>query len=515
MATNPSSTVVGVFTDRSMAEQAVQALHDAGISDEQIHYSSSSGGLLEDIKSLFTGSSNNDDFSGLGLSDEEARYYSNEYNKGNSVIAVQALGHEEDVLSVLNRYSAYSYHNDPAVATSAAAVSDNVAQSAAGTDATNYAGPHSLTATETPPTQYATDSTSADPYSTSQSDQSVADTDFTSQSDQSVANPPPADSYSTPETATNGYSSTATPTDNSTSTETPLEAPAADEYQHTITDADDSYANAADATPVLSTGDYEQTPLVDSSAANSPVTTANDVIAAPESDVVTASSSDGATDSDTTPVASSDLAVEGGALPVAEGDVLPIVEDDALPIAESPAATLSSDDTVPGVQSDATVAPSNSDATVGATDDVLVNDDTTPMSDSQVVSASNGAQAASTAGQDYDDVIARQKTDKLGGKDEHVVQSDQDVPPLEGQQENDPDVYEARVQDAQSRLQDYQQQLQDARARLQAAKQREAQLQASHQRYQEVQTQLQGVQSELEATLAELKETQSRIDQYR
>jgi len=183
MATNPSSTVVGVFTDRSMAEQAMQALHDAGISNEQIHYSATdgSGGLLENLKSLFTGASSNGDFSGLGLSDEEARYYSNEYNKGNSVIAVQAPGQEENVLSVLNRYSASSYRHDPA-ATGAGVASDNVAQSAVGADVANYAAPHSFTATETPPTQYA--APSADTYSTSQSDQNVA-------------NPIPAGSYST------------------------------------------------------------------------------------------------------------------------------------------------------------------------------------------------------------------------------------------------------------------------------------------------------------------------------
>lgn len=486
MATNPSSTVVGVFTDRSMAEQAMQALHDAGISNEQIHYSAtdSSGGFLDNLKSLFTGSTSGGDFSGLGLSDEEARYYSNEYNKGNSVIAVQAPGQEENVLSVLNRYSASSYHHDLA-ATGAGVAPENVVQSTAGADTANYAAPHSFTATETPPAQYA--APSADAYATSQSDQNVAD---------------PIPAGSAPEVPTNGYVSSATSTDTSTSAGTPVEGGVADEYQRPVAGPDNSYADAAGATPAPATGDYEQTPLVDTSAADSPVTTANDVIAAPESDTLAASG--GTTDSDTAPMDRSDAVpvAEGEAIPVAEGEALPIVEDDGLPIAESPAAMALSDD----VTSDATETPSS---------EAFVNSDTSPVSGSEEISASNGAQAASTDGQDYDDVIARQQTDKLVGKDEGVVQADQNVPPLEDQQETDPDVYEARVQDAQSQLQDYQQQLRDARARLQAAKQREMQLQASHQRYQEVQTQLQGVQSELEATLAELKETQSRIDQYR
>ncbi|HEV2660320.1 MAG TPA: hypothetical protein VGU68_06935, partial [Ktedonobacteraceae bacterium] len=219
MATNPPSTVVGVFTDRSMAEQAMQALHDAGISNEQIHYSGtgSSGGFFEDLKNLFTGSTSNGDFSGLGLSDEEARYYSNEYNKGNIVIAVQAPGQEENVLSVLNRYSASSYRHDLAAATAAGVAPETLVQSAAGADAANYAAPHSFTATETPPAQYA--APSVDPYSTSQSDQNAAD-------------PIPADSI--PETPTNGYASSATSAENSTNTWTPVEEGAAGAYQRPV-----------------------------------------------------------------------------------------------------------------------------------------------------------------------------------------------------------------------------------------------------------------------------------------
>ena len=94
MATNLRSTIVGVFTDRAMAEQAVQALKDAGFDHEQIWYSSPAGAssFFENIKSLFTGIdpvSGNlvNELTGMGLSDEEARYYANEYSGGRSVVA--------------------------------------------------------------------------------------------------------------------------------------------------------------------------------------------------------------------------------------------------------------------------------------------------------------------------------------------------------------------------------------------------------------------------------------------
>ncbi len=79
MATNLRSTVVGVFTDQAMAEQAVQALEDTGFGHDQIWYSSPGGAssFFEDIKSLFTGTGTVSDnlvkeLTDMGLSDEEA-----------------------------------------------------------------------------------------------------------------------------------------------------------------------------------------------------------------------------------------------------------------------------------------------------------------------------------------------------------------------------------------------------------------------------------------------------------
>jgi HAMP domain-containing protein len=116
MSMNPHSTVVGVFRDRSMAEQAMAALTDAGFSRDQIRYAGpgSSGGFFEDIKSLFTAPGATvenlaHDLTGMGLSDNEARYYADEYNNGNTIIAVKAPGREQEAMEVLNRYGAYNY----------------------------------------------------------------------------------------------------------------------------------------------------------------------------------------------------------------------------------------------------------------------------------------------------------------------------------------------------------------------------------------------------------------------
>ena len=128
MSTNPRSTVVGVFRDRAMAEQAMGALTNAGFGRDQIRYSGSgstdgtSGGFLADIKSLFTGQDTTrgnfaNDLSDLGVSDEEARYYSDEYRNGRSIIAVKAPGREQEAINIMQRYGAYNNYRPSSTGT--------------------------------------------------------------------------------------------------------------------------------------------------------------------------------------------------------------------------------------------------------------------------------------------------------------------------------------------------------------------------------------------------------------
>lgn len=118
MTTGVHPTVVGVFTDRTMAEQAMQDLYNSGFSSDQVRYSGSgyAGSFLEGIKSLFTGpvASGGDlanDLSDMGLSDDEARYYANEYSNGRYIVAVKTPEHEQEAMSILHRYGAYEYRS--------------------------------------------------------------------------------------------------------------------------------------------------------------------------------------------------------------------------------------------------------------------------------------------------------------------------------------------------------------------------------------------------------------------
>jgi len=122
MSTNPRSTVVGVFRDREMAEQALNALKDAGFDENQLHYSgSSSGGGF--FKSLFTNqNATNDNFvndlADLGVPDEETRYYANEYHNGQSIIAVNAPGKLQEAMNIMQRFGAYNGYNPVSTGTS-------------------------------------------------------------------------------------------------------------------------------------------------------------------------------------------------------------------------------------------------------------------------------------------------------------------------------------------------------------------------------------------------------------
>ncbi|MFL5624977.1 MAG: hypothetical protein ACJ788_05210 [Ktedonobacteraceae bacterium] len=117
MSTMPStSAIVGVFRDRALAEQAMEALEHAGFDHNQMRYAApgTTGSFLDDIKSLFTGPNTPgntiaNDLSNMGLSDEEAGYYANEYNNGNSIIAVKATDREQEAANILHRYGAYHY----------------------------------------------------------------------------------------------------------------------------------------------------------------------------------------------------------------------------------------------------------------------------------------------------------------------------------------------------------------------------------------------------------------------
>jgi len=114
MTTTDRATVVGIFNDDTQAQQAIEALQQAGFSDRQITYSghgSSSGGFLAGLKSFFTGVDNNmgdayQDLVGMGMSERDARAYSNEYEAGRSIVAVTS-DRAQDASALMSQYGGY------------------------------------------------------------------------------------------------------------------------------------------------------------------------------------------------------------------------------------------------------------------------------------------------------------------------------------------------------------------------------------------------------------------------
>lgn len=135
--------VVGVFDEPAMAENAVNALQNAGFVLQQIiiasHYSETeqhAGGstagehhkslktsFVDGLKQLFTGKDVSEtdatptdvegDLTGMGLSDEEARYYEDQYKAGRSVIGVRAEDREDDALSILRANGGHDFARRP------------------------------------------------------------------------------------------------------------------------------------------------------------------------------------------------------------------------------------------------------------------------------------------------------------------------------------------------------------------------------------------------------------------
>jgi len=111
--TTRQQTVVAVFDDRAQAEQAINDLENAGISSDQMRFAghgTSSGGMLDKIKSLFTGQETGaiyNDLVNMGVPQDDASYYQREYEVGHSIVAVPAAGRMEEVTEVLARYGGY------------------------------------------------------------------------------------------------------------------------------------------------------------------------------------------------------------------------------------------------------------------------------------------------------------------------------------------------------------------------------------------------------------------------
>ncbi len=108
--------VIAVFTEHGQVDRAINELLTSGFSSEQIRYSGHEAatggeGALGKIKSLISGQGTaggvHNELVNLGVPEDDARFYQNEYNAGRYVVAVLANGRVEDATAILGRNGGY------------------------------------------------------------------------------------------------------------------------------------------------------------------------------------------------------------------------------------------------------------------------------------------------------------------------------------------------------------------------------------------------------------------------
>ncbi|TMD78937.1 MAG: hypothetical protein E6I97_05950, partial [Chloroflexi bacterium] len=159
MTTTEFSTVIGIFAAREQAERAIEALHRAGFTDKQIGFvrrredtdkaideaiaregtsitsgvigGGALGGILGAIVALLIpgvgpaiaggilvgalggaaiGAAAGGiigALTGMGIPEEEARYYQGEFEAGNTLVTVQADGRQQEAKAILQQHGAY------------------------------------------------------------------------------------------------------------------------------------------------------------------------------------------------------------------------------------------------------------------------------------------------------------------------------------------------------------------------------------------------------------------------
>src|SRR5438045_3446805 len=113
MAMNEQYIVLGVFTNRARAETAVAELLRAGFSRDQISFSGHeviTEGPLAELKGLFSGDGTAtayDELVKIGVPQEEAAYYQQEYEEGRSIVAVTGSSRVQEAADILAHHGAY------------------------------------------------------------------------------------------------------------------------------------------------------------------------------------------------------------------------------------------------------------------------------------------------------------------------------------------------------------------------------------------------------------------------
>ncbi len=177
--------IISAFSDRTMAENAIEALNNAGFTNDQISYSGHAtgrSGFMAGLKSLFTGEDETrtnvvNDLTNLGVPQDQAGYYADEHAAGHPVVAVRANGREQEALSILRSAGGYNY-NTTGTGMSGANTNTAYAQNADYTDQ-NTASPQNAGYTDqntaSPQNAGYTDQNTAYPQNAGYTDQNATD----------------------------------------------------------------------------------------------------------------------------------------------------------------------------------------------------------------------------------------------------------------------------------------------------------------------------------------------------
>ena len=122
MANNPTheSIAMATFDSTDDAEQAVEALHDANFTSDQIRYSKqyTSENFLTSIQDMLVFPNERQDESqndvntmlqNMGISAEEYQYYSDAFAKGSAVVVVRPDGRDQEVEGILRDHKGSGY----------------------------------------------------------------------------------------------------------------------------------------------------------------------------------------------------------------------------------------------------------------------------------------------------------------------------------------------------------------------------------------------------------------------
>lgn len=103
MSTYQNPIVVGVFQKESDAKRAIDDLRDAGFAKDQLGFAMREGGAV--TSNLLN------DLTSLGVPQDRAAYYNQQYEAGRTVVSVRADGRERDAANILGNYGATGYND--------------------------------------------------------------------------------------------------------------------------------------------------------------------------------------------------------------------------------------------------------------------------------------------------------------------------------------------------------------------------------------------------------------------